>query len=365
MKIETFKKAIPYLIKARLSAMVVGPHGIGKSQVISQICEDHNAQFVDLRLGTMDVGDLSGLPDFALDEKGQKTSTTFMPPTWFPRDPNSKGILFLDELNRARRELLQACFQLVYDYRMGTYELPKLQFKGDKWVSGWYVASAINPNTEDYIVSDLSDKALMDRFAWIKLSPSTAEWVKYAEEKQFNDDVVRFIKDQPDLLRSTTEEFNFDDIKPSNRRWEQVSKLMEQKIPIHILQELCNGMIGTVATAAFMTSLKDVEKPFSAEDILENYSKFAKKIEKFSQNETGGRLDILKHTGDNLLKHLQECKKKLTKEQEKNLTDYLKVIPKDLTFSIMRELYFVEIVRPCLDKDEELIKMLKKAKKAE
>lgn len=55
-----------------------------------------------LFLGQMsDPGDLLGLP--TKDEATGKT--TFMPPYWFPID-DKPIVLFLDELNRARPEIL-------------------------------------------------------------------------------------------------------------------------------------------------------------------------------------------------------------------------------------------------------------------
>ena len=154
MNIRDFKKSLPYLINANTAVMLVGHHGVGKSQGVKQFCDENELGFVDLRLGTQDVGDILGLADFKVDDNGERIATKFMPPDWFPMDPNSRGLIFLDEINRARRDVLQAVFQLVLDKRIHTYELPK----------GWHVVAAMNPSTQDYIVTDLSDKAFLDRF---------------------------------------------------------------------------------------------------------------------------------------------------------------------------------------------------------
>lgn len=78
--------------------MLVGRHGIGKSQILTEYFEEKGFKVVALFLGQMsDPGDLIGLP-IKNNETGR---TDFMPPYWFPTD-DTPVVLFLDELNRAR-----------------------------------------------------------------------------------------------------------------------------------------------------------------------------------------------------------------------------------------------------------------------
>ena len=89
---------------AEQNIMLAGKHGIGKSQILTKYFEDQGMKVVPLFLGQMsDPGDLIGLPD--RDSKAGKTQ--FLPPFWFPLD-NTPVVLFLDELNRARPEILQS-----------------------------------------------------------------------------------------------------------------------------------------------------------------------------------------------------------------------------------------------------------------
>lgn len=82
--------------------MLSGKHGIGKSQIITDFFKAKGMKVVTLFLGQMsDPGDLLGLPN--KDEETGKT--VFMPPNWFPTD-REPVVLFLDELNRARPEIL-------------------------------------------------------------------------------------------------------------------------------------------------------------------------------------------------------------------------------------------------------------------
>lgn len=362
MNIETLKEALPYAFKADVAVMVQGHHGIGKSAAVKQFVNEMTAKepntpwgFIDLRLGTQEPGDLLGLADFEVDAKGNKVATKFMRPNWFPTDPNSKGIIFLDEINRARRDVLQAIFQLVLDRKIHSYELPK----------GWFVVAAMNPNIDGYIVTDIGDKAFMDRFCHIKLTPSFDEFRKYAKTKKFAPELQQFLTDQPKLLQEELETYDLT-VTPSRRSWEFVDRLYKLNPPSHVLRELINGLVGVTASTAFFKSLNDADKPLTAEDVLFDYPKIQKKIKKYSDDKTGGRQDLLKFTNDSLLDYFKESKKPLTKEATANFVSYLKDIPKDLLFSLLHESFLInESTREAIRSDKELVDILKSVRNPE
>lgn len=360
MQIRTLKQALPYLFKANVPTLVHGRHGIGKSQALFQVSQemtyDHptlgsqNYGFVDLRLGNMEVGDLLGLADFVCDEDGNKVATKFMRPSWLPTDPDSCGILFLDEINRARRDVLQAAFQLVLDKKIHEYELPK----------GWVVVGACNPNTDEYIVTDIGDAAFLDRFCHIKLTPTVAEWIDHAHEVKFDSDIIDFVRDQPEMLAAKGEEFDLE-VKPSARSWEFINRLIVAKAPINILQELAIGIVGTTAAIAFMESRRSADKPFKAEQVLKEFPKIAKKVKQYGDPKDN-RIDILKATCDNLLRHADKRTKDLSTVERDNLLGFLKAIPVEMMFANIKELYYKEVFQKALDGDEDIKNTLLKAR---
>lgn len=378
MNIKTFKEALPFLFQSNIATLVIGHHGVGKSQGVKQYTEENPyvhpklgkqpMGFVDLRLGTQDVGDLLGLADFVSrpvettvtgdDGKPkkvtvmEKVATTFFRPEWFPNDPDSQGIIFLDEINRGRRDVLQAVFQLVLDKKLHRYSLPK----------GWHVVAAMNPSTDDYIVTDISDKAFLDRFCHIKLSPSKQEFFDYAKGRKFEPELIQFLQDQPTLLQGDLEEFSLD-VKPSRRSWEAVDRLLKNKTPVNLLRELANGLVGPAAGSAFIKSLSDTDKPISGKEILENFSKYVKKIKEYSNAKTGGRQDMIKYTCDSLLEGISGRKEQFTKDEAKNLEAFLIEIPKELSFDLCRQLYMEGICRPIIDNSQKLLELLANARK--
>lgn len=362
MNIKLLKEALPYLFEANVATLMIGHHGVGKSQAVKQYTDEttyvhpklgkKNWGFVDIRLGTQDVGDLLGLADFEVNDKGEKVATKFMRPTWFPTDVDSKGIIFLDEINRGRRDVLQAVFQLVLDKKLHTYTLPK----------GWHVVAAMNPSTQDYIVTDISDKAFLDRFCHIKLDPSKQEFFDYARSRKFEPDLIQFLQDQPNLLQADLEAYSLD-VKPSRRSWEAVDRLLKHKTPINILRELANGLVGPSAGAAFIKSLSDTDKPITGAEVLKDFSKYEKKIKAYSNIKTGGRQDLVKFTCDSMLELVTGRKDAFTKDEAKNLESFLIEIPKDLSFDLCRSLYMEAICRPVIDNSQKLLELLANARK--
>ena len=74
------------------NVMLVGKHGIGKSQILSNFYGQKGMCVIALFLGQMsDPGDLIGLP--RLNETTGRTE--FMPPYWFPTT-DEPIVLFLD-----------------------------------------------------------------------------------------------------------------------------------------------------------------------------------------------------------------------------------------------------------------------------
>ncbi len=353
MDIQTFKEALPYLIKAKVPAMLVGHHGVGKTEGTRQFSQENDYMLRILNLGTQEVGDVIGLADFLKDPKtGQNVATKFMIPTWAKdlkefceANPDKHGILFLDELNRARRDVLQVVFPLLLEGRIHETIFPK----------NFYVLAAMNPNTENYIVTDISDKALLDRFCHIKMAPSKQEFFGYAKSRGFDPNLVQFLQDQPALLQGELEEFGIDDVTPSRRSWELIDRLLKLKPPVNLLRHMAVGLVGSQAATAMLKALSDGDKPINAKDVIDNYSKFEKKIKEYS-NPQKNRMDMLKFTTDSLVEWAKATPNaKLTPEQQKNIAAFLYDVPRELSFDVCRELYAINCTRPVIDECAELL----------
>ena len=169
---------------ATQNIMLVGKHGIGKSRILEDYYSKKGAKVVTLFLGQMsDPGDLIGLP-----EKNEKTGKTdFMLPYWFPVD-GEPVVLFLDELNRARPEVLQTIMDLTLNRKLAGKSLP----------NGIGIISAVN-NGNEYQLTDL-DPALVSRFNIYEFAPTVEDWLLWAQSSGIDDRIIAFISENPEYL---------------------------------------------------------------------------------------------------------------------------------------------------------------------
>lgn len=223
--------------------MLTGRHGIGKSQILTNYFEAKGMRVVALFLGQMsDPGDLLGLP--TKDEATGKT--TFMPPYWFPVD-GQPIVLFLDELNRARPEILQTVMDLVLNRKLAGRLLPE----------GSRIISACNDGDE-YQLTDL-DPALVSRFNIYTFRPTVEEWLLWATRKGLDERVTAFIQANPELLDRSGDSKEEQGLEkdPDRRAWEKVARVMENiSDPKQVHQKIVAGIVGVQAAARLFLSLQ-------------------------------------------------------------------------------------------------------------
>lgn len=293
---------------ASQNLMLVGKHGIGKSEILTRYFERLGIPVNTLFLGQMsDPGDLIGLPRY--DETVGKT--VFMPPYWFPTD-GKPVVLFLDELNRARPEVLQTIMDLALNRKLAGKSLPP----------GSRLIAAVNDG-EEYQLTDL-DPALVSRFNIYKFLPSVQEWLLWASESQLDTRVTDFIRHNPKMLDSDGASSDLDrglDKTPDRRAWKKVADCIANITTLtDIHKKIIVGIVGPTATQAFFSFLSS-KRILSGMDILLAYAKHKTTLRKYHLHETA-------MVNDSIFRCLETLK--LTPEQEKIAADNLKLYVADL-----------------------------------
>lgn len=334
MNVGQLKQALPILFKSKITPLIIGAHGVGKSQCIKQYADENGYKLIDLRIGQMaDAGELVGLADFDRDEAQQIVATKFFKPHFLNFNKGDKVIVFLDEINRGHKDILQAVFQLVYD---GCITL-----NGFELGENMHVVAAMNPPTDDYAVLDFSDAAFADRFCHIKFEPTVKDWLDYASETGVDPSITGFIGRHNGFLDTEGPEYSLE-VKPSRRSMVNLDKILKNSNGIDdvIFQELAVGTIGIEAATTYFQDAKDNNSKIEAVDVLNNFKKVKKLVEKYSANDTN-RHDILQATNDEIEREMKNLDT-LTKAQEENLSQYIVAIPKDLSYGFVNNLFEVE-----------------------
>jgi len=163
----------------------------------------------------------------------------------------NSGILFLDELNRAQDDVIQAVFQLVLERRLGTYTLP----------SGWQIVCAGN-FMEGYMTNGFTDPAFLDRFTHLQLDGgelTLEEWVAYMAKRHGAkaSEVIEFASQNTKHLDGDISgELGFT-IQPSRRSWEAVVRVKDtyesrsEEFSEDAYLSVLAGLVGREVSSAF------------------------------------------------------------------------------------------------------------------
>jgi AAA domain (dynein-related subfamily) len=333
MNAKDLIESLDYMFKAELTPFIWGRAGIGKSSIVKKYAEDKGYHFFPFYLGTQsDLGDVLGLAEFVDNGDGSK-STAFAMPKWLKEtityceeNPDSGAVIFLDEFNRARRDILSGMFSLALDKTFHTLKLPK----------NCHIIAAGNPPTDEYFTTDINETALMARFVHIKLEPTFQEWAEYAKKTELESTLIEWLKAQPDLLEEKHTEFDLKKmVKPDRRAISRLDKLFKLKTPQHLLEQLMHGIIGLERTVSYLQYLNEQDKPLSASEILKG--KRQSLLEKWSNPEDimASLLNLSVDALKEEIKSRNESKKNFSDKEKENLWFFLKTCPKDISYTFL------------------------------
>jgi hypothetical protein len=334
------------------SVLIVGKHGIGKSDAVREASKILSVPCVDQRLSQCDVGDMKGMP-FCIDGR-----TFFAPPDWFPlREEDAKdlqgklnlstttmlkhsksGILFLDEIDRAPREVQQAAFELALDHRLNMRSLPE----------DWRVVSAVNADGDVYHVTEM-DPAFIDRFFIIQFNPSREEWFEFArKDSRVHSSIVEFLTKYPNLMDPTKEiiEANPGQKLYSRRSYEkfslaiinheklcqdgkvQYSLLDKSPTSLSMLTLIAQGFLGTTTGVQFRNFVETDYESLNGDTILNKWTKdVAEKVKKLVD---GKKIIELGSYNQLIINYIQDKKVTvLDPKQSKNLLSFIQIIPNE------------------------------------
>src|SRR5512139_1241772 len=223
--------------------MLWGPPGVGKSQIVAKIAQQHGVPLIDIRLSQMEPTDLRGIP-FRSGQLVEWSIPSVLPDA---ERHGPSGILFLDEITSAPPSVSAAAYQLILDRRLGEYQVP----------DGWAIFAAGN-RQGDRGVTYTMPAPLANRFSHFEVESHLDDWVSWAYANGIDERLIGFLRFRPELL------FNFDPSHnpvafPSPRSWEFAHRALQKfgensSLMVNTLQA-CVGPAAGIELAAFVNNL--------------------------------------------------------------------------------------------------------------
>ena len=330
-----------------ITPLLVGRHGIGKSQIIWSLAEELGGVCLTIEGGTLKEGEITGLP-YQYDSGDGRTEFRFLPyyaVEWIQNEerrifeslsgareradcvavgdnpyalnnfsPEEKislllerkvapTIVFIDEINRTENTVYKELMNILLTRTVNGYRFPW-------WV---FFVGAMNPSTQSsmYATNEM-DPAQLDRFLKLKVTSSAAEWRRYGKARGISPDILSFIKENPKCLFDQSKELDDDETPtPSPRGWEMVSDLLasepllrpffseKENAPEVVerdMKKLVSAKLGPSVATMFFASRVSRSKPFTPQEIFsddEALSSIGPKIENLSVAKRVQTVDLL------------------------------------------------------------------------
>ena len=278
--------------------MIWGAPGIGKTAILDQALEDLN--FKDYRMVyktlSQETPDNFVLPDY-VEIDGEKKATD-VPKTWLPvykktgdkaldalKDEKcGKGLLFIDELSRAKPDVLNVILPLVNEGKFGD---------GYYMGSGWTVIVASNRPEDETSGQARIGNALSSRFTHVYFEPTIDSWRKWADHQNFISPLLLQWLSMPEGEELSGGKFYYWDPNQENpdadptqlmcqpRTWTNAMRKLAVyshtgnlegftifEIPERIIARALNGCVPKTAVSSFMAFLKVIKEIGNFDDAV-------------------------------------------------------------------------------------------------
>lgn len=177
----------------------------------------------------------------------------------FIANGKAAGIILLDEMNSADTSVLAAFYQLLGEYRVGDYSVPKD-----------VAIFAAGNNEDDGGITFTLPTPLANRMTHYNVEVTTDGWLLWAQSKRINPNIIGFIQAFPDKIRDkdmSSVEKGF----ATGRSWVRLSKLLDANgtIPEELRKPMINGTVGVEKGNLFLPFYKLAMSLPSVESVLD------------------------------------------------------------------------------------------------
>ena len=256
----------PSLVKATLKARfeanihrtpyVIGPPGLGKTQIMAQIASELGVGFKALHAPTLQPEDIA-MPVISSD----RGSVRFVVPTErFPMessDCHEAGILLIDELPQSDSSTQKTMANLIQER----------EIHGHKIKDKWMIVATGNRKTDGAGANRVLTH-LMNRMTEINMEPDFEDWCAwYMRQPDMRVEGLSFIRFKPNLLC----DFNPQrDVNPTPRAWVEGVFASLGAVPAEAELEVFKGDVGEGPASEFKSFLNIYRNLPDPDEVIAN-----------------------------------------------------------------------------------------------
>lgn len=241
--------------------LMMGPPGIGKTQIMEQIARECKIGLVSYTITHHTRQSAVGLP-FIKEENFDGKTYSITEYTMSEiiasvyrkiRDHGTKeGILFIDEINCVSETLAPTMLQFLQCKTFGNQAVPE----------GWIIVAAGNPPEYNKSVREF-DMVTLDRVRVLDIEADFHVWKAYAKEKQVNNAILSYLELRPkNFYRVGADVDGLEYV--TARGWEDLSNLMDvyEELDIPVTEEVVHEFLHHTDVAEDAAAYFDLYKKY-------------------------------------------------------------------------------------------------------
>lgn len=277
-------------VENRRVILLAGPEGIGKKSVLQQAVSELGAEVVSCNMAHI-TGEMAR-GESRVEEKrygGRKymvldyTMSEIVAAIYdaMENTDNRQGILFLEDINLADRELVPAIWQLVQERKMGKYQIPR-EYSIVLSVS----VPAVHPAIREFPV-EVSSKMLR-----LDVEPDFAVWEEYADRQVLYPAILSYLKQYPEhFFCMDIKEPAVDFVTPAG--WEDLSAMLYayeslgHEVTVELVRSYLRKEEIAEAFTVYLDNFQQIPTIYRMPEILDG-SVFKRSIKKLNKASDSG-----------------------------------------------------------------------------
>jgi hypothetical protein len=311
-----------------LNPIFTGEAGLGKSEITQAWVKkqrERNSEFgfLDLRIAYMEAPDLIGFPSEGKDQTGLGRTFHLLPEFW---PTSGEGLILLEEPNRGTTGVMNCLMQLLTDFKVHNYTLPK----------GWMIAACINPDSSEYDVNTM-DTALKDRFVEFEIEFDHVGFLDFIDKAAWHESIQMFVGSGIWTYK-TSKEIGKDGKYISPRTWSKMNAAelagLNKNRQMHRI--VSQSVLGKDIGNEYHKFCYD-SAPVTAQDILKDKkSAFSRLKDQSDPSKYQG--DMIAATVESIEKNYGGLKKDCKPDQidEDTMAEVAKIIPADHAVNLIK-----------------------------
>ncbi len=268
---------------------IIGPAGVGKTEICGQIAHELSLQLKNDFGMMMIKAPVLSRDDFIIPfpviEDGNN-SFKMLYSDFVPKKEGSFGIFVIDEFSRGDHSLQQLLWQVQNEYAIHRHPFPE----------GWFVISIDNPDDAEYQMDNLEDAAGLRRQLHIYVEVSPVDFLDYAIANEYHPFVVEFIQTHPERIYDFASQ-KLGAVYANPASWERVSDHLwkmetDGGINFSEIEHIGAGLLNVNMTQMFIDFARD-KKDINPRDVFYRFEAIKPQISKLKKDNNNAKLGEL------------------------------------------------------------------------